>query len=133
MQWVRRKTSPVVTWVTIILFVTTTANALLSILDVSNGFIKYGADPGTIGYFKDMWTPVRPLRRFGIAAVGSVADILLLWRLNIIWSGKRSVVIGPAIVLFIEISTSIVVNYCLLSPSLTTIRCFGTSLRYRDG
>ncbi|KAG8994782.1 hypothetical protein FRB94_009660 [Tulasnella sp. JGI-2019a] len=110
MQWVRRKTSPVVTWVTIVLFVTTTVNALLFILDASNGFVKYGTDPGVVGYFRDMWTPIKPLRQFGIAIVGSVADILLLWRLHIIWSGKRSVVIGPAIILFIEIATAFVMN-----------------------
>ncbi|KAG9023313.1 hypothetical protein FRB95_013267, partial [Tulasnella sp. JGI-2019a] len=95
MQWVRWKTSPVVAWVTITLFVITTVNIILFILDASNGFIKHSADPGTLGYFRDMWTPIKPLRQFGVTIAGIVADILLLWRVYIIWSRKLLVVVGP--------------------------------------
>ncbi|KAG8995594.1 hypothetical protein FRB93_001098 [Tulasnella sp. JGI-2019a] len=109
-QWVRRKTSPVVAWVTIILFLTTTVNAALIASDAFNAWIKYGADPGGAAYFRDMWTPIKPLRQFFIAVVASTADILLLWRLYVIWSGRLSVVIGPAIILFVEITSAIILD-----------------------
>ncbi|KAG8862555.1 hypothetical protein FRB96_001112 [Tulasnella sp. 330] len=89
-QWERRKVAPVVCWVTIALFIITTVNTSFHIVDASNAWVNYPGGPNA--YFSSS-SPLFALKDFFLATASILADILLCWRLRIIWARRRFVVI----------------------------------------
>ncbi|KAG9007776.1 hypothetical protein FRB93_007167 [Tulasnella sp. JGI-2019a] len=111
-QWSRRKRSPIAVWVTICLFGTTTGNIALFIADDYNAWFN-NQGVGVTNYFANTWTPIVPLRYLLIAMSGVAADVLICWRLFVIWTRNPRIVIFPAFFLCIEVVLAIFV--CALS------------------
>ncbi|KAG8883962.1 hypothetical protein FRB98_002670 [Tulasnella sp. 332] len=97
-QWANRAEAPVIAWVTVALLVL--IGTVLIVVDVRTAWINHW--PGVANYFLLSWTPIRPLRALFLALAGIICDILLCWRLYVIWDSKRSVIIVPALLLAVE-------------------------------
>ncbi|KAG9023669.1 hypothetical protein FRB95_012644 [Tulasnella sp. JGI-2019a] len=111
-QWRRRKRIPVAVYVTICLFATTTGNVALFIADFYNAWANCG-DVDVIEYFANTRTPILPLRYLFITISGAIADVLMCWRLYIIWSRNLRILIFPVLLLCIEVVLSVLL--CALS------------------
>ncbi|KAG8872241.1 hypothetical protein FRB97_007837 [Tulasnella sp. 331] len=129
--WNRRHRGTFVLIITICLFITTTGNVAIFIAVNYNAFVRYRQNPGVEAYLQAEWTLIVPLESAVLPSVFMaiaifVCDLLLLWRLHLVWSKHRWVVIVPATFLFIEsvLSTVLCVMAALHTGSLdTTIAC----------
>ncbi|KAG9012903.1 hypothetical protein FRB94_004713 [Tulasnella sp. JGI-2019a] len=95
--WARRRSSKVVTWITIILFLLTNLNIAMCIAEEYNAWILYRVDPGLQVYFSfGVWSNPREVGNILLLLGGMVADILVCWRLYAIWNQNRLVILFPA-------------------------------------
>ncbi|KAG8853156.1 hypothetical protein FRB96_008408 [Tulasnella sp. 330] len=104
--WIRRKRSAFVFYITLCLFVATTGNVVLFNVDTYNAWVKYRSI-GTNNYFSSYWTIIVPLKYLFAFMAGFTADILMCWRLYIVWSRNRKVIIVPALLLIIDFFSTI--------------------------
>ncbi|KAG8997059.1 hypothetical protein FRB93_000552 [Tulasnella sp. JGI-2019a] len=110
--WARRRRSRVVVWVTISLFVVTTVNLALCVVDDYNAWIKYRVSPGIeIYYGLETWTAIRPMQYILLNTAATIADILVCWRLYAIFDKNLWVVIFPAVLLVVDIGVGFTVCF----------------------
>ncbi|KAG8992057.1 hypothetical protein FRB93_002487 [Tulasnella sp. JGI-2019a] len=104
--WSRRRRSRVVVWVTISLFLITTVNVALCITYEYNALIKYRVSPGVEAYYANpTWSTIKSIQYTLTFIAGTVADVLVCWRLYAIWNKSSRLVLFPAIVLAIDMGT----------------------------
>ncbi|KAG8992058.1 hypothetical protein FRB94_013400 [Tulasnella sp. JGI-2019a] len=100
--WSRRRRSKVVVWVTISLFLITTVNIALCITYEYDAWIKYRVSPGVEAYYANgTWSTIKSMQYTLTFIAGTVADILVCWRLYAIWNKSLRLVLFPAILLVI--------------------------------
>ncbi|KAG8985611.1 hypothetical protein FRB94_004956 [Tulasnella sp. JGI-2019a] len=110
--WNRRHRSKFVVVVTICVFVIATVNIGIYISMNHVAFTKHGNSAVVVAYLKKVYSPMIPLRTaflpdFFLAAAAITSDILLIWRLYIIWSRNLYVVMAPILLLVLETATEL--------------------------
>jgi len=83
----------------ITLFILTTAQVGLFILDIFEAFIRYQQNPGTDPFFDRKNDPIGSTKDVLLYTSGLVGDMLICWRLYMIWSRSVRVIILPLITL----------------------------------
>ncbi|KAG8879128.1 hypothetical protein FRB97_001953 [Tulasnella sp. 331] len=110
--WNRRHRTKFVLVVTVGLLITSSANAGVFIGYGYSAFITNRASPGVIEYYNG-WSVYQPISNFCLAAAVVNADVLLIFRLFMIWSQNRRVVVVPSFLVLVECIAAIIL--CVMS------------------
>ncbi|KAG8986489.1 hypothetical protein FRB93_005259 [Tulasnella sp. JGI-2019a] len=111
--WKRRHRTYFVLVITVCLLITSTANAGLFIGQGYSAFIKHGGSPGGVVDYYNGWSVFQPLSNFCLVAAVVNADVLLIFRLYMIWSRNRWVAVAPFILVLLECAAAIIL--CVMS------------------
>ncbi|KAG8985612.1 hypothetical protein FRB93_005770 [Tulasnella sp. JGI-2019a] len=105
--WNRRHRSKFVLVVTICVFVIATVNMGIYISMNYNAFTKYKSREEAVAYLNEVYSPTIPLRKailsdFFLAATTIASDVLLIWRVYVIWSRNVWIIVPPIFFLVLE-------------------------------
>ncbi|KAG9011637.1 hypothetical protein FRB94_000748 [Tulasnella sp. JGI-2019a] len=98
--WARRWRSKVVVGITLLLFVLTLLNTVLCMVDEYDAWVKHSENRALNGYLSLPWQNKAEVEFFFLITSANLVDILLIYRLYVLWDKNLLVVAAPA-VLFI--------------------------------
>ncbi|KAG8984068.1 hypothetical protein FRB94_007796 [Tulasnella sp. JGI-2019a] len=101
--WERRRSSKVAVWIIVSLFFLTTVNIAMCITDQVGAWIKHHPE-GVDAYLSPLtWSPSRQMTNTLLTITSGLVDILVFWRLYVLWDMSRIVVSFPACLIVVDI------------------------------
>ncbi|KAG8987190.1 hypothetical protein FRB93_004904 [Tulasnella sp. JGI-2019a] len=83
----------------VILFVLSTASIVVLIIDNRNAWLRYRVTPGSLVYFNRKDNLIGPCKDLLLYSAAIVGDILIVWRLYMVWSRSRRIIVVPIVTL----------------------------------
>ncbi|KAG8970551.1 hypothetical protein FRC03_006680 [Tulasnella sp. 419] len=106
--WRRNKVNPYLPAALIAMFLLHTTQFILQLIDNYNAFVVYRDHPGPTAYFNDCANVILPIRDACFWLICIMSDCLIVWRLHVVWSQSRRVIVIPLVILTSAITTGVV-------------------------
>ncbi|KAG9011635.1 hypothetical protein FRB95_014346 [Tulasnella sp. JGI-2019a] len=109
--WARRWRSKVVVGLVFLLFILTTLNIVLCIVNEYDAWVKHSNNGALNWFLTEPWKIKDEVDYFFLGSSATTFDILLLWRLYLIWDKNILIVAAPVILLIVDIIIQFVIIF----------------------